>query len=252
MSGVFVVLVAGFLTAEGRAQEVSNSLLNEARRSVEMGLALTRLKEERRNERDILIGAKELRAAELRRLKDEISKERDSINSTEAKLAKERERNRENQTLGDELAAGLERLEANLRNQIPAMPPPLRVAVVQQLTPDPRAANRASQALRLHRLSMALRVIDRFHREQHIISETRRLDDGREIEIQVVYLGLAQAYFSDVTGNHAGTGGVRNGSWQWQTRPELGARIRQLFARYQADDSTKLTPLPLHQEAAPR
>lgn len=69
--------------------------------------------------------------------------------------------------------------------------------------------------------------------------------DGKSIKVDVLYLGLGQAYYTDRAGIIAGTGKPGADGWTWTERPELAASIRKTLDVFQKQASPVLVELPL-------
>ena len=78
----------------------------------------------------------------------------------------------------------------------------------------------------------------------HKAVETRRLPDGRETNVTVVYVGLGQAYFVNLAGDFAGIGTPGPEGWEWTTRNELARDINQIIEIVDKSGSPKVFPLP--------
>lgn len=66
--------------------------------------------------------------------------------------------------------------------------------------------------------------------------------DGREVE--VLYLGLARAYYADRSGN-AGVGVPGADGWQWTPRPELSDELRKAFDQLDRRRPPEMVDLPV-------
>jgi len=75
-------------------------------------------------------------------------------------------------------------------------------------------------------LQAILAVIDKAIRFNRRITRNLEVRDGREVE--VLYLGLARAYYADRSKN-AGIGTPSEESWTWTARPELNSEILKAF-----------------------
>jgi Skp family chaperone for outer membrane proteins len=74
------------------------------------------------------------------------------------------------------------------------------------------------------------------------ISRSREVRDGREVE--VLYLGLARAYYAGGSGN-AGIGEPGAEEWSWTPRPELHGELQKAFATLDKRRPPELVELPL-------
>lgn len=74
------------------------------------------------------------------------------------------------------------------------------------------------------------------------ITRGRREQGGREVE--VLYLGLARAYYADRSGN-AGYGVPAEGGWQWTEARELNGEVLKAFDEIDRKRPPELVELPV-------
>jgi hypothetical protein len=68
---------------------------------------------------------------------------------------------------------------------------------------------------------------------------------GEEVEVEVLYLGLARGYFTDRSGRLAGTVDPGDGGWVWTERPGVAASVRRAIAVHQKRAAPSLVRLPV-------
>ena len=74
------------------------------------------------------------------------------------------------------------------------------------------------------------------------MTRSREERDGREVE--VIYLGLARAYYADRSGN-AGIGVPGAGGWDWESRPDLHGQVTNALAQLDKKRPPEVVSLPL-------
>lgn len=85
----------------------------------------------------------------------------------------------------------------------------------------------------------------RFNRSITVGEETRKLSSGKKMTVDVIYLGLAQAFYASEQGDTAGVGTPGKNGWQWQAKPEFAKDIRKALAVYRKDNPPQLIQLPI-------
>jgi hypothetical protein len=77
-------------------------------------------------------------------------------------------------------------------------------------------------------------------------TELRELD-GKTIEVEILYLGLATAYYTDRSGNYAGTGkpASEGQGWEWHAQPNLASAIRTTIEIFQKRANPEIVELPM-------
>ncbi|MCX8091614.1 MAG: DUF3450 domain-containing protein [Verrucomicrobiae bacterium] len=153
-----------------------------------------------------------------------------------------------------ELHAALERarelagaLEQRVRALAPAFPPPLLEKVqplLQRIPADP-AATKAGPVERLQTVVGLLNEVDKFNAAVTVVNEVRKNPAGAEVQVETIYVGLAQAYFVDKAGQYAGVGVPSRQGWQWTERRELVEPIRKALAVYKNTTPAAFVALPV-------
>ena len=94
-------------------------------------------------------------------------------------------------------------------------------------------------------LQALLGLVARAEQFNRRITRSRETRGGREVE--VLYLGLAVAYYADRSGS-AGVGFPGSEGWQWQSRPELSAEVLKAFDELDRRRPPELVRLPVRIE----
>lgn len=180
-------------------------------------------------EKQTLAQAIALYEAEVKLLTEEIRRN-EQLSSDADKAVIEAEKRE--QSLREAAAAVLvvmDQLEEHLLKLIKAFPQPLRdkIKPLAIRIPDPDNRKKVGLSVRMQNIVGILVEVDKFNREISIHTELRKAADGGEFEVQTLYLGLGQGFYTDATGQKAGLGYPINGEWQWVDQPELAGRIRE-------------------------
>ena len=85
----------------------------------------------------------------------------------------------------------------------------------------------------------------RFNRSITIVEDTRELASGKKMTVDVLYLGLAQAFYVAEQGDTAGVGRPSQTGWQWQAQPQLAKDIRAALAVKRKVSPPQLISLPI-------
>ncbi|MCC5807996.1 MAG: DUF3450 family protein [Opitutales bacterium] len=120
-------------------------------------------------------------------------------------------------------------LEARLREIAQYFPRPLRnrtERLIGQLGRSQQASDRMAVVVGL------LNEADRFNSLFTVDVDERRLDDGEIVSVDVIYIGLAFAYYVDREGNVAGYGVPADGGWEWTEQTELVGPVRRAVEFY--------------------
>ena len=137
--------------------------------------------------------------------------------------------------------------ENRLRTLAVAFPPPLmdRVGPVLQRLPEDSTQTKLAAAERFQTVVTLLNEIDKFNGAVTVVSEIRKNATGAEIQVETLYLGLAQAYFVDKSGEYAGVGLATLQGWTWEPHPELAAGISRALNIYRNASPADFVGLPV-------
>jgi hypothetical protein len=89
-----------------------------------------------------------------------------------------------------------------------------------------------------------LNELNRANSEITVAYEIRTLADGTSSEVQVIYVGLAQAYYISPRGE-AGIGRPSEDGWKWAPAPEAAASILLALEIIQGKHSPSFVPVPI-------
>lgn len=138
------------------------------------------------------------------------------------------------------------RLEGRL-NQL-AMQLPVgvrdRISPLLDRIPENPEETKLSISTRMQNVLGVINEVDKFNGGVTVVSELRKNDAGADVQVQVLYVGLAQAYYSDPTGAFAGTGTPGASGWDWSIQPELGEKILNAINIYQGSQPAAFVNLP--------
>lgn len=73
---------------------------------------------------------------------------------------------------------------------------------------------------------------------------TRSVEERDGREVQVIYLGLARAYYADRSGN-AGLGDPGPDGWKWQSKPEIAGEVRSALDQLDRKRPPEVVELPV-------
>jgi len=135
-------------------------------------------------------------------------------------------------------------LEEALRERAHRFPPPLQrqtqeaMGRLEERDPSRPLQQRARDAL------LVLEAVATFHHAITHDVELREID-GEAREVDVLYLGLSQAYYVDRSGNHAGRAVLDASGWQWHEDKALASRVRRALQVHQRETPPAFVDLPL-------
>lgn len=199
-------------------------------------------------DRELLEQTRALHERELKTIEDRLSGFSTNSTQVDKDLAKTRADLEGSEAALKRVKERTSAYEARVRELLPRLPAPLRQQaepLIQRLPKDAAAAEKATAAERLQTLVGLLNEIDKFNSAVTVVSEVQKSPSGAEVQVETIYLGLAQAWFVDVAGDYAGVGIPGPDGWQWQPRAALASLIRRAIDTYRESAPPAFLPLPV-------
>ena len=225
--------------------------LTEARSTLEKWVEtrqlISKTRGDWRSDKEMLEQTVALLERELKSVEEQIGK----VSTNNA--AAERERTQADASLKlsqaamDRAKGFVTEFEPKLTAALPALPAPLQDILKPLISRIPRDASSTKMATteRVQVLVGILNELDKFNSAVNIFSEKRRNPRNEEVAVETVYIGLGAAFFVNESGDFAGVGSPKAGSWEWASKPELAASVREVIKIYRNEASARFVPLPV-------
>lgn len=202
------------------------------------------------SEKDAIEQSIQLYASELEKLTGQIA---ESSTSTSKVIEEENALKQEKDELiqaTDRLMVQVSAIETRLKSILKTLPVPLseKVDPLSRRIPEDPSDTRISLSQRLQNIVGILSELEKFNGAISVFSELRKNASGAEVQVKTLYLGLAQAYFVDTTGEFAGVGSVGDEGWTWETQSDLGSQIQKAIAIYESAAPAAFVNLPISVE----
>ncbi len=102
----------------------------------------------------------------------------------------------------------------------------------------------SSLGQRLQAMLGILNEVDKFNSSLTLTGELRNID-GKQTQVETLYLGLSQAYYVDRTGSRAGVGAPTKDGWEWTQRNELAPAMMHVLQVYRNEHPAEFISLPV-------
>jgi hypothetical protein len=196
------------------------------------------------SEKESLARLNDVRQKEIERLDALITAAGGRVKEAEKELGALREEKASLTTRRKQLATEVAALESSIRGAAASFPAPLREKLADALA---RLEHPAAEDKLQDRWRDVLVILGEASRFDHVITihpELREIG-GKQIAVEVVYLGLGQAWYADQSGKHAGTGRPGEAGWSWQEEPALHGRVREVIAMQRKEKVPGFVALPV-------
>jgi chromosome segregation ATPase len=120
----------------------------------------------------------------------------------------------------------LPKYETELRELAQFFPAPLQNSISKLLNALPANPQKASSGpgQRLAVIVGILNEVDKFNKDVTTTQEIHVID-GKQIQVEVMYLGLGEAFYADENGMIGGYGTPAKGSWNWVEDNTMASQI---------------------------
>jgi hypothetical protein len=196
--------------------------------------------------KEILQGRIDLVGKEVGVLKERIRQSEEAVAQSDRKRDELVAQDTELKALGEQLANAATVMEEQVRALLKQLPEPVkgRIAPLVERIPADPAATRVTPAERFQNVLGILNEVNKANSEISVAYEIRTLADGSSSEVQVIYLGLAQAYFLSPKGE-AGIGRPTEDGWKWEPAPGAANQILLALEVIEGKHVPTFVPLPI-------
>ena len=102
----------------------------------------------------------------------------------------------------------------------------------------------SSLGQRLQSLLGILNEVDKFNGSLTLTGELIDID-GKQTQVETLYLGLSQAYYVDRKGARAGVGVPTKNGWEWTARNDLAHAVTHVLLVYRSEHPAEFIELPV-------
>ncbi|MCG8414195.1 MAG: DUF3450 domain-containing protein [Pseudomonadales bacterium] len=232
-------------------QAFAAELLDETKEAVQEWIRLEQLiSQENRQWREEKSSIEDLLSildTERRILEEQI----EQAQQTASRADEERAALVEQLTAYQEISASLQSEVSNYERQLLVLQPRLPLVLQRELSPrfsllgSENQTSTRSLSERLQAVLGILSEIEAFDSTIVLTTEAIEVDPGREVEVQVLYLGLSRAFYTNGSGTIAGIGVPDEFGWEWQREDDMASAILIAVEVYESRISPRLIELPM-------
>lgn len=235
----------------GAAAETAPATLTQTRSTLEQWVQTRQLISKTRSDwdadKETLAQTTALYERELKSIAEQMSK----VSTNNVQVEKERLTATAQQSELEAAAAKARSLVSGLEKRVQELassfPPPLAdklSGALKRIPADPENT-KMSGLERMQNVVAILNEVDKFNAAVTVVSEVQKNSSGAEVQVETLYLGLAQAYFVDKAGEYAGVGTPGATGWQWTPNPALAGKIQKTIAMYKNATPADFVSLPV-------
>lgn len=229
--------------------ELSRELLNKYYETQKL---LAKEEADWKTGKEIVTSRVALLKAQLKELAEKTTEQQKTITTNDTEREKLDTQNKELLSSQDLQVAAIQKLESRVHKLWPLLPGFLQDKIRGQYERLPKPTMKAEEIKasvgeRFVNVLIVINEVNKFHSDVTVINERRKLADGRELEVRVIYFGLAAAYFAG-SGETANVGGMlipAEGGWKAQEDPKVAALVDEVIAMNKGDKVAGFVNLPV-------
>ncbi len=247
------VLLLIFICFAGISPIIAQSKMDTARTTlkawIETEKKLAQENSKWAREEDTLKGIIEVMNSEISTLEKKIDKSRAEVSKADAKRGELLAKRENLKKASGIIQARIVELEQKIHALYPLLPNPLKTTIAPLYSRMPKsekdADGKQSLSARMQNVIGILSQVDKFNSSIILDAGLRQLDDGRQVEIKTLYLGIAYAYFIDSTGEYAGYGVPEAEGWNWVSDSSMSQVIASAVQVYEDPQKASYINLPV-------
>lgn len=143
-----------------------------------------------------------------------------------------------------ELERKVVELETGLKPLIADFPAPLRDKIQESLIRIEAAEVDQALQNRARDILLVLQACLEFQNAITVHTDVREID-GERREVEVIYLGMTQAWYVDASNKHSGYGVPGSGAWEWTEDNSIASRVRSTLEIQTRQATPAFVELPL-------
>lgn len=243
----FVLISATTLMFSAMAEDTLTDTRSTIEKWVETRQLISQTRADWQTDKETLDQTVALYERELKSLDDQMS----NVSTNSAQVDKERSlaetQQKELNAASDKVKELVGGLEKRVKELAPSFPPPLadKVASLLKRIPEDPSSTRASALERMQNVVGIINEVDKFNAAVTVVSEIQKDPSGAEVQVETMYVGLAQAYFVDKAGDYAGIGVPEKTGWKWTPNNQLAGKIQKSIAMYKNAAPADFVSLPV-------
>ena len=238
-------LGAAILTGSAAENPITESR-SEIKRWIEARKTIQRTERDWKIEKATIDQSISLLEREIGLLDSEVSKLEAGATEGASRRRELSERQAALKKTAEAVSARLKELEERLLKLASVFPRPLAEKTKPLIRRLKGAGDGEGPSLgqRLQAMLGILNEIDKFNGTLTLTGELRTIN-GKQVQVDTLYLGLSQAYYVDRTGTRAGVGAPSTDGWEWTERNELAHAMTHVLLVYRSEHPAEFITLPV-------
>ena len=234
----------------GRVEQATGPSLAESRMLLDKWIEIQQLTAKERKEwqqgKEVLQSRIELVRKEITTIEEKSKQVQGSVAEAGGKREAVVADNARLKKTAEKLAESVAKMEDAVRKLYKTLPDPVatRLKALYDRIPADAAKTKVSLAERFQNVLGILNEVNRSNADIPVVQEVHNMADGRPVEVRVMYIGLARAYYLSAGGD-AGIGRPSTNGWTWTPSEEVARSVRKAIEIQQGKQAPAFVPLPM-------
>ena len=242
---ITIILLTGIITTGFSKNDNLDQLKQNVEHWINLKKEISTIQNERITDKAIIERELSIAETEKKELKEElktVSKQQKDIGKNIESLVNHKS---ELEQAVKGLIPVLDKAEKDILNFKPYIPKPLYPSVKKDFENISKVKNRNDIIDRLRKLVSLYLKIETMEHETHIVREIFTIKNGSKVEMQVLYIGLSQAFAVSSDGENAQIGKPSNNGWTWVDKSNMASEIQNAIMVYSREVSPEIVNLPI-------
>lgn len=242
---IITLLICGLVYTGSSQNEDFEILQENIKHWINLKKEISTVKNDWKTEKQLL--ERELSILDIE--KQELTEELKTVNEKQTQIGQEIENLRTEKAELDKTIKSIEpavaKAEKDLLSLKKYIPTTLYPTVKTEFESITNTKNRDNIIDRLRKVITLYLKIETMQHEIHIARQIFSIKNNEKVEMEVLYIGLAQGFAVSLDGKSAKTGTPSENGWVWKDAPEYAAEILEAISVYSREEAPKIINLPV-------
>ena len=215
--------------------------------------AIQQAENEWERDREVLQNYREGLQSEIASLKDQLAEAKVKAGAATTEQQEKIERKDALEEAGEARSGQVIALENRFSELLPLIPDPLRkndkfataLTVFEKTLETKDRSKEGGVPGRLQTVLTLMKELEKFQNTVTVRTDVRQAQDGKEYEVEMIYLGLAKAFAVNETSNFSLVGQPTDEGWTFQEDNSLAPQVRALVDATTGDGETMFVNVPI-------
>ncbi|MDF1813625.1 MAG: DUF3450 family protein [Verrucomicrobiales bacterium] len=195
-------------------------------------------------EKAMLVDLIELREREAGQMDEIINEAKERVSDIENKTSSLKKEETDRKAWRSQFARRVSALEDELKAKLPYLPPPVKSKMFDAVERLESSGDEDDLQARFRDILALLNECISFNSQITSLPEIHEID-GNKVEVDVIYLGMKQAWYVDRTNKYAAIGVPTKDGWVWRADSSMAGKVRRAIDVHSKKEPPAFVELPI-------